>query len=250
MASHQHSHCFVDQCLWDSHIFFCNACAPVCIHSQVCVMCHQTITTDRDKKVLSLQVLLCVCLCSQCVYVCKCVCVEAAMCAMMHGPLFLCAGHQIISQSPGLMERGEWWERYLPAENVREGDRWCALMQAGLLFAWHDHLTPETRAMAAQQATADTGLIVIKSTYTVNYCLSWSVGREKKTFFCFRKYFICREVYSSLLCLHLQWAPVILWYINKLTSTWSSIMTFQKTLINETYVCINYHTLTEWENKW
>lgn len=53
----------------------------------------------------------------------------------------------------------------------------CVLMQAGLLFAWHDHLTPETKAMAAQQATADTGLIVIESTYTVNYCLSTSFAK-------------------------------------------------------------------------
>lgn len=43
---------------------------------------------------------------------------------------------------------------------------------AGLLSAWHDHLAPETRVPATQQATADTGLIVIEGTYTVSYCLS------------------------------------------------------------------------------
>lgn len=50
-------------------------------------------------------------------------------------------------------------------------------MQVGLLSAWHDHLTPETRAKAAQQATADTGFIVIESTYTVNYWLSTSLAK-------------------------------------------------------------------------
>lgn len=112
---------------------------PVCIHIQVYVMWHHTITTDRDKKV-SLFRFLGVCFCSQCVCVCiyKCVCVEADMCAVMHGPFFLCAGHQIISQSPGLMVRGEWWELYLPAENARGGG-WMMCSDAGwaaFCLAW------------------------------------------------------------------------------------------------------------------
>ncbi len=106
-------------------------------------------------------------------------------------------------------------------------------MQAGLLFAWHDHQTPETKATAAQQATADTGLIVIESTSTVSYCLSTSLAKvmaEKHTV-CFIIYHVYREVDSSgtscdksELCLLSQWAPIILRYIKKLTSTWSSVM--------------------------
>lgn len=50
-------------------------------------------------------------------------------------------------------------------------------MQTRLLFAWQDHLPPETRTEAAQPLTADAALIVIVSTYTVNDCLSTGLGK-------------------------------------------------------------------------
>ncbi len=118
-----------------------------------------------------------VCGVSVCVSVHKCLymwrqwCVQ--WCIALSSPV-----QDIISQSLGLMERGEWWELCLPAENENEGDRWCvSWCRPGCFFAWHGHLTPETKAAAAQQATADVGLIVIERAYSVTYCLNMSFAR-------------------------------------------------------------------------
>lgn len=95
----------------------------------------------------------------------------------------------------------------------------CELMQPELLSAWHDHLTPETEAAAAQRATADAGLIVTASTSAVNYCLSTGLAKvmaEKHTV-CFLMHHIRRDVDSSgtsfaksELCLLLHRAPITL----------------------------------------
>ena len=159
------------------------------------------------------------CLCSQWVSVCVCVCVEAAMCAVMHGPFFLRAGHLIISQSPGLMETGERWELYLPAEKETEGDGCCVLMQAGLLFslAW-----PPNTWDQGHCSTVDHSWHTPHCYWEHIHSELWPRHRpwqrwEKKC--CSIIHHICRKVSRYELCLRSQKAPITLWYINKLTST-------------------------------
>lgn len=128
-------------------------------HSSVCNACVSPGNGNwqwQNRCVILLDSMMIVCIQCVSVYGVRKSCIVRAA---MHGPLVIRAGHLIISQSPGLMEKSEWWELYLPAVNETAGDRWCARMQAGLLSVWYDHQIPETRATATQQATADTSIL-------------------------------------------------------------------------------------------
>lgn len=72
----------------------------------------------------------------------------------------------IISQSPGLMGKDEWWELHLPVEMRLGGiDDACLLMQAGLLWPWlpppPQHLRPRRRCHAAAGAAAAAAALVV-----------------------------------------------------------------------------------------
>lgn len=153
----------------------------------------------------------------------------------MHSSFFLCAGHLIISQSLRLMEKGKWWEHCLTAANETERNRWCvAVDQAAFCLA-----RPPTTWDQGQSSTASHSWDSphchrehIRSKWLPQHRSRQSIGMKIWTVcVCFIIHHIWRKMYSSVtsggnsgLCF--TQALIILWYIYKLTSALSSLVTF------------------------
>lgn len=112
------------------------------ISIQVISVSQQDVTIDsvavKGKSVRLLRMSRCVCSCDRCGHVCES-CGRQQWCAQWCTPLSSSA-QDIISQSPGLMERDEWWGLHLPAAEGDDGV--CAranVGQAVLCLAWPPH---------------------------------------------------------------------------------------------------------------
>lgn len=150
------------------------------------------------------------------------------------------SAQDIISQSPGLMERDEWWGLYLPAVRRDRGGeqmmRVCVLMSArpALCLAW----PPNTWDHELWQHSKTQLIPFCYKNHTRNELWTQSCLPSKKknlatNTICFIMHHICRKVdYSgtscskSEVCLLSGQTPITGWYIKNLTSTWSSLMAF------------------------
>lgn len=134
----------------------------------------------------------------------------------------------IISQSPGLMGKDEWWELHLPVEMRLGGiDDACLLMQASLLWPWPAPPNTWDRGGGVTQQQEQQQLLQ-PSLFQVSepqFVLWWIKSAESLI------------ALAELRPLSAQ-APITVWYIEFLARAWSSLLAFQTwgggDLINET----------------